>query len=74
MGFGTLAVAARVTNEDNGRPLQTKSGVTAGYLFILLPVQVALLSVGVMPQELGKVRHDGFLIRLVYVNICGGTN
>lgn len=74
MGFGTLAVAARVTNEDNGRPLQTKSGVTAGYLFILLPVQVALLSVGVMPQELGNVRHDGFLIRLVYVNICGGTN
>lgn len=48
--------------------------MTAGYLFILLPIQVALLSVRVMLQELGDIRHDGFLIWLVYVNIYRETN
>lgn len=48
--------------------------LTAAYLFFfLLSIWVALLSVRMMLQKLSYICHDGFLIRLVYINIWGGN-
>lgn len=60
--------------EDNEWRIQTEINLTAGYLFFLLSVWVALLSVvRMMLQELCYVCHNGFLIWLVYIHIWGGS-
>lgn len=52
--------------------IQAERNLTVDYLFYLLSIRVALLSVRMMLQELRYICHDGFLIWFVYIDIWGG--